>query len=89
MLRSAARSLPYGRGSDRCENFWQSLYVADLIVEGRVIIELKAAAGLDKMHVAQCLNYLKATSLPVCLLLNFGKPRLEFKRVVGEAAQSQ
>jgi GxxExxY protein len=57
-------------------------YVADLIVEGRVLIELKAVDTLDKVHQAQCLNYLKATGLRVCLLLNFARPRLEIKRFV-------
>ena len=60
-------------------------YVADMIVEGTVIVEIKAISGLDKIHTAQCINYLKATSLKVSLLLNFGKSRLEFKRVVREA----
>ena len=57
-------------------------YQADLIVEGAVILELKAVKSLDEVHAAQCLNYLKATGLHVCLLLNFGKPRLEVRRVV-------
>jgi len=57
-------------------------YVADLLVAGSVIVELKAAKALDDVHLAQCLNYLKATGLPLWLLLNFGSPRLEIKRVV-------
>lgn len=57
-------------------------YFADLLVEGRVLVELKAVKGLDAAHFAQCLNYLKATSLTVCLLINFGNPKVEFKRVV-------
>ncbi len=40
------------------------------------------AKGIDHIHQAQCLNYLKATGLPLCLLLNFGSPRLEIKRFV-------
>ena len=59
-------------------------YVADLIVEGVVLIELKAVRGLDEIFMAQCLNYLKATGLPVCLLVNFGRPRLEIKRLVNQ-----
>jgi GxxExxY protein len=51
-----------------------------LLVEGQVIIELKAARDHDDVYTAQCLNYLMATGLPVCLLLNFGKPQLEIKR---------
>jgi GxxExxY protein len=42
---------------------------------------LKAVKAFDDAHRAQCINYLKATSLPLCLLLNFGKSRLEIKRV--------
>ena len=57
-------------------------YVADLVVEGCVIVELKACAALDAVHVAQCINYLRATGLAVCLLINFGKPRIEIKRLV-------
>jgi GxxExxY protein len=47
-----------------------------------VIVELKAAKALDEVHVAQCLNYLKASGLHVGLLLNFGRPRVELKRIV-------
>jgi GxxExxY protein len=47
-----------------------------------VIVELKAVQGLDEIHMAQCLNYLRATGLPVCLLLNFGTPKLQTKRLV-------
>jgi GxxExxY protein len=43
---------------------------------------LKAVKALDNVHMAQCLNYLKATGLGVCLLLNFGEPMLKIKRVV-------
>ena len=56
-------------------------YVADLIVNESVLVELKAAAVLTDIHQAQCLNYLKATGLKVCLLINFGKPRVEVKRL--------
>jgi GxxExxY protein len=57
-------------------------FAADLLVEDRVIVELNAAKALDEVHVAQCLNYLKASGLHVGLLLNFGRPRLELKRIV-------
>src|SRR4051812_10657248 len=52
-------------------------YFADLLVEGLVIVELKAVKALDEIHMAQCLNYLKATGLKVCLLINFGKSQIE------------
>jgi len=57
-------------------------YTADLLVEGCVIVELKAVKALDEIHAAQCLNYLRATGLSVCLLINFAKPRLQIKRIV-------
>ena len=60
-------------------------YVADLIVNGKVILELKTARGLADEHTSICLNYLHACKLPVCLLINFGTPRLQFKRLVGDA----
>ena len=57
-------------------------FATDLFVEDCVIVELKAVTALDDIHVAQCLNYLKAADLSVGLLLNFGRPRLEVRRVV-------
>ena len=54
-------------------------YFADLIVEGRVIVEVKAVESIGKEHLAQLVNYLKATGIAVGLLINFG-PRLEVKR---------
>lgn len=57
-------------------------YAADLLVEDVILVELKALQALSSVHLAQCLNYLKATGLRLCLLLNFGKPRVEVRRVV-------
>ena len=57
-------------------------YFADLIVERRVVVELKACAALDSAHEAQILNYLKASSIKVGLLLNFGRPKLQYRRFV-------
>jgi len=57
-------------------------YVADLVVADQVLVEIKSARGLDNAHLAQCLNYLRATGLKLCLLMNFGPPRVEIKRVV-------
>jgi GxxExxY protein len=57
-------------------------YCADLIIEKRVIIELKACTALDSVHEAQILNYLKARGIQVGLLLNFGKPKLQYRRFV-------
>ena len=57
-------------------------YVADLVVYDQIIVELKSADKLIPQFDAQLLNYLKATGLEVGLLLNFGSPRLEYKRKV-------
>jgi GxxExxY protein len=57
-------------------------YTIDLLVDHSVVVELKAVRMLDDIHRAQCLNYLKATGLQLCLLINFGNPRLEIKRLV-------
>ncbi|MGB9122211.1 MAG: GxxExxY protein, partial [Candidatus Angelobacter sp.] len=54
------------------------------VVEGCVLIELKAAQNLDRSHEAQIMNYLRATELEVGLLLNFGSPKPQFKRIVFE-----
>lgn len=55
-------------------------FYADIVVEGRVIVELKAVKALLPEHQAQIINYLNATGITVGLLVNFGNPRLEFKR---------
>jgi GxxExxY protein len=55
-------------------------FFADILVEDIVILELKATKEIEDVFIAQCLNYLKATGRPICLLLNFGKPRVEVKR---------
>jgi GxxExxY protein len=57
-------------------------YVVDVLVEGKIIIELKAIEQLQKIHEAQLLNYLKATGIKVGLLVNFKYPRAEIKRMV-------
>jgi GxxExxY protein len=57
-------------------------YMADLLIEGQVMVELKAVKSIDNIRVAQCLNYLKATGLKVCLLLNFGVPKVQIRRIV-------
>lgn len=54
-------------------------YVADIIVEDQVLLELKAVRAFDDVHKAQVLNYLRATRLTIALI-NFGTPRIEIKR---------
>jgi len=57
-------------------------FMADLLVQDEVMVELKAVKALVEIHMAQCLNYLKATGLRLCLLINFGNPKVEIKRIM-------
>ena len=57
-------------------------YIADMIVEDKIILELKSIENLEKIHEVQLVNYLKAVNKEVGILLNFGKEKLEFKRKV-------
>jgi GxxExxY protein len=57
-------------------------YVADVLVEHIILLEIKAVKALDTAHDAQCLNYLKATGLKLCLLMNYASPRLDVRRRV-------
>jgi GxxExxY protein len=57
-------------------------YIVDILVEGKVIVELKTVEKLEKAHEAQLLNYLKATGIHVGLLVNFKHPKAEVKRMV-------
>jgi len=64
-------------------------YFADLLVEGRVIVEIKSVTNLLKEHQAQLLNYLKATGIHVGLLVNFTKNKAEIKRMVLDLLEGQ
>jgi GxxExxY protein len=55
---------------------------ADFVVEGKVLVELKAVIGLEDVHLAQVLNYLRAYRLEIGLLINFGSKSLTFKRLI-------
>jgi GxxExxY protein len=57
-------------------------YVADIVVDGRLIVELKCAEALSSEHMAQCINYLKASGLKLALLINFQHPKVEWKRII-------
>jgi len=56
-------------------------FFADILVEGKVIVELKATKGLAPEHMAQTINYLKATGLDTALLINFGRQKLDYRRL--------
>ena len=57
-------------------------YFADLVVENKIIVELKTVRKIDNIHLSQCLNYLKATNKKIALLINFGSPSVQVKRII-------
>ena len=57
-------------------------YVTDILVEDEILVELKAVKSFEDAHIAPCLNYLNATNLKLCLLLNFGNSKVDIKRLV-------
>lgn len=57
-------------------------YFAGILVENKIIIELKTVTEFNSFHLAQCLNYLKITGLKLCLLINFSKSKVEIKRIM-------
>ena len=57
-------------------------YYADILVEAKVILEIKSVENIIDAHIAQTLNYLKATGLRLAIILNFSKEKLEYKRIV-------
>ncbi len=61
-------------------------FFADILVNQKVIVELKTVKSIAPEHMAQVINYLKATGIEVGLLINFGNPKLEYKRLTREAA---
>jgi GxxExxY protein len=56
-------------------------YKADLLVEGRVLVEVKAISALGNADVAQCLNYMRGTRLVTCLMVNFGRAKIQVRRL--------
>jgi GxxExxY protein len=57
-------------------------FFADLLIEKKILVEIKAVRVLDELHIAQAMNYLKASGMPICLLINFGRPKVEIRRFV-------
>ena len=57
-------------------------YFADILVENELVVELKCVERLSNEHMAQCLNYLRASGRRVCLLVNFQRPKVEWKRII-------
>ena len=64
-------------------------FFADLLVEEVLVVELKCVERLASEHTAQCLNYLRASGLAVSLLVNFQKPKVEWKRIVHRFPDSE
>ena len=57
-------------------------YLSDIVVESEIVVERKCVESFTDVHLAQCINYLKATNLKLALLINFQKPKVEWKRIV-------
>ncbi len=57
-------------------------YIADILVEDKIILELKTVDKITDVHKAQALNYLKATGLKLAIIINFKKQSLEYERIV-------
>ncbi len=60
-------------------------YTADLVAEDQIILELKVAGALSDAHVPQYRDYPRATGKPLCLLINFGRPQVEIRRITAQA----
>ena len=57
-------------------------YVADILIEDKIIIELKCVEKINNIHKAQALNYLKATRMRLAIILNFAKDKLQYQKLV-------
>jgi GxxExxY protein len=64
-------------------------YYSDLLVEENIMVELKAISALEDIHKAQCLHYLKATGIEICMLINFGTPKVQIKRIINSCQVSR
>ncbi len=85
-LEFAKRNIPFSREHRLEIHYKETLlekkYYADFLCYDQIIVELKACSGLTDQHVSQALNYLSALKLKLALLVNFGTPRLQWKRVI-------
>ncbi len=85
-LELQKQNIPYTR-EKRLEIFYKETllekkYYADFLCYDQIVVELKATSSLADEHIAQALNYLSALKLRMALLVNFGSPRLQWKRVI-------
>ena len=74
-IAHASFAVPY-------KGYYVGEYFADILVEDVLVVELKCVERLANEHTAQCLNYLRASGRTLCLLVNFQKPKVEWKRIV-------
>lgn len=80
------RGIPFKR-EKRLDVFYKEIklvkfYVADFVCHDKIILEIKAMDGIIEDHIAQVLNYLKATNFKLGLLINFGTSKVQIKRVI-------
>jgi GxxExxY protein len=75
------------------EIYYEGIHVgtrrADFVVEGKVIVELKALVNLEDVHLAQAKNYVVAYDFPIGLLINFGATSLQFKKIFNKKYQDK
>ena len=64
-------------------------FVTDIVIENKLLIELKVVSEIGSAHKAQVINYLKATGIPVALLLNFGTPKMGVQRIVHQYNETE
>jgi GxxExxY protein len=83
------RAIPQASFAVRYKGQYLGEYFADILVEDVLVLELKCVERLTNEHMAQCLNYLRASGLTVCLLINFQKPKAEWKRIVNGFIQAE
>lgn len=82
LTRRGLRALPQAAFSVQYKGDSVGEYFADIIVEDRLVVEIKCVDHFSGEHTAQCINYLKASGLKLALLVNFQKPKVEWRRVV-------
>jgi GxxExxY protein len=82
LMRRGIRALPQVAFPVQYKGDSVGEYFADIIVEDRLVVEIKCVDHFSGEHTAQCINYLKASGLKLALLVNFQKPKVEWRRVV-------
>ena len=80
--RRGIRAVPQASFAVTYKGDYVGDYFADVLVEDVLVVELKCADRLVNEHMAQCINYLRASGKTVCLLVNLQRPKVEWKRVV-------